>query len=230
MPSAADGCQSLKRLFARRKIADLGAILETLETTSRMTAFRKLSELGYLSSYSHSGGYYTLRSIPQFDGDGLWLLGDVGFSTYGSLKNTAAVIVERAEAGMLHRELQVLLHVRVHNTLLGLVQGGRVGREAFGHDYLYVSADPARGGAQLGLRREREPALGAARLPPQPALVVEILIEVIQTARLRSDPAAIATRLNARGVVATVTQVQKVFRQHGLAEKKTKSRSRRSRP
>lgn len=90
----------------RRKVADIGAILAALQTTSRMTAFRKLSELGYLSSYSHSGGYYTLQSIPQFDGDGLWLFEGVGFSRHGTLKDTVAILVDRAESGQLHRELQ----------------------------------------------------------------------------------------------------------------------------
>jgi len=228
MPSLSDGCQALKRLLMRRKVADLGAILAILQTTSRMTAFRKLSELGYLSSYSHSGGYYTLQSIPQFDGDGLWLFEGVGFSRHGTLKDTVTVFVDRSEAGQLHRELQGRLQVRVHNTLLGLVQGNRVAREIVGDEYLYVSTDLARGSAQLARRRERGPARGAGA-PPPAALVVEILVDVIQAARLRCDANAIAGRLNARGVVVTVDLVRDVLRQHGLPEKKTRSTSARSR-
>lgn len=228
MPSVSNGCQALKRLLMRRKVADLGAILATLQTTSRMTAFRKLSELGYLSSYSHSGGYYTLQDIPQFDADGLWLFEGVGFSRHGSLKDTVAVLVDRSEAGQLHRELQGRLQVRVHNTLLGLVQGKRVAREMIADEYLYVSADPARGSSQFALRRERGPARGVGT-PPPAALVLEILLEVIQAARLRCDANAVAARLSARGLVVTAVQVRDVLRHYSLPEKKTRSTSARSR-
>lgn len=228
MPSNSDGCQALKRLLMRRKVADLGAVLAALQTTSRMTAVRKLSEVGYLSSYSHSGAYYTLQTIPQFDGDGLWLFEGVGFSRHGTLKDTVAVLVDRSEDGQLHRELQRRLQVRVHNTLLGLVQGQRLAREIVGDEYLYVSADPARGSAQLARRRDRGPARGAGTLPPA-ALVLEILLDVIQAARLRCDVNAIAARLGARRVVVTVDQVREVLRQYGLSEKKTRSTSARSR-
>ena len=97
-----------------------------------MTAFRRLSELSYLSSYSHAGRYYTLPDIPQFDPDGLWLHGGVGFSRHGTLKDTVPVLVDRSESGVLHRELQRRLQVRVHNTLLDLVRTKRELSEAFG--------------------------------------------------------------------------------------------------
>ncbi len=41
--------------------------LSPLGTQVDMTVFRKLTPLGYLTSYSHRGGYYTLKSIPRFD-------------------------------------------------------------------------------------------------------------------------------------------------------------------
>ena len=42
---------ALLRLFQRQKIADLDAVLTALESRSRMTAFRRLSAVGYLSAY-----------------------------------------------------------------------------------------------------------------------------------------------------------------------------------
>lgn len=197
-----------------------------------MTAFRRLSELDYLSSYSHMGRYYTLPDIPQFDADGLWLHVGVGFSRHGTLKDTVAVLVERAEGGVFHRELRTRLQVRVHNTLLDLVRAHRLVRESFADEYLYVSPDPRRARAQVARRRALGAVVAAAAAPPPPTLVIEILLEVIHAARIRGDPEAVAARLTARGVVVGVAQVQEVFRQHGLAQKKTAnppaSRSRRS--
>jgi hypothetical protein len=48
---------TLTRLFQRQSIADLATVSAALETSSRMSVFRRLSALGYLSSYSHDGRF-----------------------------------------------------------------------------------------------------------------------------------------------------------------------------
>jgi len=45
-----------------------------------MSVFRRLSALGYLSSFNHDGRYYTLDDIPDFDINGLWHFQGVFFS------------------------------------------------------------------------------------------------------------------------------------------------------
>src|SRR5574341_301129 len=97
--------QTLTRLFQRQSIADLATLSAALRTSSRMSVFRRLSVLGYLSSYSHAGRYYTLRDIPQFDPHGLWQYQGVGFSRHGSLKTTVERLVEQSEAGRTHPEV-----------------------------------------------------------------------------------------------------------------------------
>ena len=47
------------------RVATLAQLKEALGTAGTMTVFRKLKALGYLSSYSHRGAYYTLREIPD---------------------------------------------------------------------------------------------------------------------------------------------------------------------
>jgi hypothetical protein len=220
----------LTRLFRRRHVVDLQAILATLKTSSPMTAFRRLAEVGSLSSYSHRGRYYTVPDIPTFDDDGLWLHQGIGFSRHGTLKDTVPVLVDRSEAGMVHRDLQVRLQVRVHNTLLELVQAHRLVRDSLAGEYLYLSAEPDRTRVQRQRRESMKPPVALEAGPPPTALVVEILIEVIHAAAVRGDPQAIAARLATRGVIASVEQVERVLREHRLLGKKTApSRSRRSR-
>jgi hypothetical protein len=205
-------------------------IMGALETTSVMTATRRLSELGYLSSYSHRGRYYTLTAIPQFDVDGLWRFEGIGFSRCGTLKNTVPALVERSEAGLFHRDLEARLQVRVHDTLLDLVHLGRIGRARVDGEFLYVSADADHARMQIA-RRESKGAAGPDHAGAvSPTLVLEVLLDVIQTARLRSEPAAVAARLASRGLAVTEEQVRAVFRQYGLPEKKTRSRQRSSPP
>ncbi len=98
--------RALLRLFRKRPIVTLSTLLETLRTRSRMSVFRRLSVIDYLTSYSHAGRYYTLRAIPEFDEGGLWHHLGVSFSRYGSLKSTVEHIVNDSEAGKTHPELR----------------------------------------------------------------------------------------------------------------------------
>ena len=62
--------QALKRFFDKNKIATLDQLRQALGNPARCTVFRKLDQLHYLSSYSHRGKYYTLKSIAQFTEQG----------------------------------------------------------------------------------------------------------------------------------------------------------------
>ena len=213
--------QTLTRLFQRQSIADLATLSTALETSSRMSVFRRLSALGYLSSYSHDGRFYTLRGIPPFDQDGLWRYQGICFSRDGSLKATVERLVEQSDAGRTHSELHVRLQVRVHNTLLDLVEDRRIGRETLRGRYLYVSANPTRAESQLSLRQQ-PPAGVVPSLPESPAaVVIEVLLDLVRSARVRPDADPATQRLAARGLPVTVEQVEAIFSRYGL--KKTAS-------
>jgi len=57
--------QALKKFLDHQKIATLDEVKAALGDPARCTVFRKLAEMEYLSSYSHRGKYYTLRSRGQ---------------------------------------------------------------------------------------------------------------------------------------------------------------------
>lgn len=217
MLSAEDSREALSKLFERRQIVDLETLFGTLKTTSRMSVFRRLSPLGYLTSYSHNGRYYTLPDIPDFDDDGLWRFQGVCFSREGSLKATLESLVHVSEAGRMHPELAVRLEVRVHNALLDLVRRRRISREQLGSLYLYVSAEPDKAAAQIARRSLIEGAESAARVVRLgPALVIEVLVEVVRGARVVPDPGAICERLATRSVSVTLQQVEDVYQFYRL--------------
>ncbi len=221
--------QALTRLLRRQKIAALDQLFAALGTRSRMTVFRRLSQVGYLSSYSHAGRYYTLRDVPQFDQDGLWQHGGVLFSRDGTLTATVVRLVQQAEAGQFHRELQLRVRLRVHNTLANLVASHRLGRVPIAGEYLYVSAHRERAAAQRARRAQLGPPPEAAPTPLEPAVVIEVLVEIIHGAVVRLDASHVAARLVARGVAVTVAQVEEVFRRHAVVKKTAPSHSPRSR-
>ena len=154
--------QALRSFFRQKLITTLQELKQILGTTSTMTVFRKLKTLGYRTSYSHRGKYYTLTSIPQFDQQGLWSCRAVRFSRDGNLLATAQRLVEQAPAGFTARELQALLQVEVKQTLLQLYQRKRVQRREIEGVYVYFSREAGRQGAQRG-QREARPAAGERR-------------------------------------------------------------------
>lgn len=228
--SAADMLALLRRRFKRHPVAELDELCRTVRRSGR-TVFRALEKLGYHSSYSHAGRYYTLRTVPTFDDRGLWFCGEVRFSAHGTLRATIVVLIKQAPAGHTHEELEVILGLRVHDTLRSLVEAKQLGRERIEAVYVYVDSGPGRAAAQLERRRKpahAEPG-GVVPTPPTPldlARVVDVLLAVIHAPR--DDARTIAARLRAAGLAVEVEQVEAVFAQYALGKKTARSRSRRS--
>jgi hypothetical protein len=147
-------------LLQERTIATLEELKEALGTRVDVTVFRKLKPLGYRSSYSHRGKYYTLDSIADFDERGLWSFHEVGFSKRGTLLATAEHFVLTSQAGCLASELKDTLNVGVKEALLKLVQQGRIARERSSGLYLYCSPQAPKRNRQLMARRLQEAQTG----------------------------------------------------------------------
>lgn len=208
---------ALRKLFRRVPVAKLDALRRVLKTRSRTSVFRRLKAVGYFSSFTHRGRYYTLLEVPQFDSLGLWHCRDVGFSQTGSLKATVRELVRSSPAGRTHRELQGLLGVRVHNELLDLTRAQMLRREALAaRGALYVSADKTLASEQLARRMEA----GATEGKAPSDLVIEVLLELLDAATVDATPSEVAHRLSARRVGATATQVRQVFERYKLGRKK----------
>jgi hypothetical protein len=132
----------LVRSFLRgKKIATLDDLKDALDTNGTMTVFRKLKELGYLSSYSHRGKYYTLNEIPKFDKEGLWSQHSVWFSRYGNLIETAKEFIEESDDGFSSSELKEVLHVECKRALLTLYRAKRIHREVVAGVQVYFSKE-----------------------------------------------------------------------------------------
>jgi hypothetical protein len=132
--------QALMQFFDRHKIATLDQLREALGNPARCTVFRKLADLQYLSSYSHRGKYYTLKSIARFSEQGLWSFRSVWFSRFGNLLQTCQALVEHSDAGYSANELKEIVQVKTKHALTQLVRGGQLARETFDSVYVYLSA------------------------------------------------------------------------------------------
>jgi hypothetical protein len=156
MKKPTENPDTLRSFLHSNKIATLEQLKGALNTAGTMTVFRCLKALGYLSSYSHRGKYYTLQEIPMFDEQGLWSQHSVWFSKYGNLLATAREFIEEATAGWTAQELERILHVEVKRPLRQLYQRKAIHREKLSGVYTYFSIIRDKRRSQLLMREKRE--------------------------------------------------------------------------
>ena len=149
---------ALVSLLRAEKVATMPQLKDALGSDVSFTVLRKLGPLGYRTSYSHSGTYYTLDSIAQYDELGLWSYGDIHFSRYGTLVDTAKALVTQSTAGHLVVELEAVVHVATKDALRQLVQGGRLFRQEWEGRYLYCALDRRRRQEQWAARQAQQEA------------------------------------------------------------------------
>lgn len=208
MLNKADALSVLRVFFKKNRIASLADLYSLLETTSRMSVFRRLRELNYLSSYSHVGRFYTLPAVANFDTQGLWFYEEIGFSRFGNLKATMLQLIEQSIAGKTHEELERLLHIRVHNPLLDLVRSGKITRDRFEGVFLYLSVHDKQRQKQLAHRHEGQGDDAKDLLPD--GTIIEVLVEIIRCNQVQIDQHAILSRLATRGVQITASQLKQL--------------------
>lgn len=121
------------------KIATMEDLKKIIGTQSRMTVFRRLKELNYITSYSYSAKYYSLYRIAEFNNQGLWFYKSVLFSRHGTLIKSVEYFVNESEMGYTASELEKILKIKVDDVLFGLVKDQKIEREKFSSRYVYYS-------------------------------------------------------------------------------------------
>ena len=205
--------KKLKNLFLKKKVLEIHDVMNAINATSRMTAYRYMKELGYLSSYTNARQFYTLKNIPEFDRDGLWHFGEVGFSKHGTLIDTIVHLIDHSKNGETSPDLEKQQRIYVQNALLSLVKAKKISRERHNGVYIYYSADLEISRSQM----ERRKKIGPKKKLPE-WIVAEILIEIIRS--LSGNVDEVAARLAKRGSLITREQIKQVFEENN-PEKKT---------
>ena len=148
----------LVNLLNEQKVATMPQLKRALGTSVAFTVLRKLSALGYRSSYSHCGTFYTLDTLTRFDDLGLWAYRDIHFSRHGTLLKTAEALVTQSVAGYQVPELEAIVQVAAKDALRQLVQARRLFRQEWGGRYLYCALDRTRRQQQRAARQAQQAA------------------------------------------------------------------------
>jgi hypothetical protein len=206
---------TLKIIFQKHKVLDIDRVYAAIDTSSHATAFRYLKDLHHLTSYTHNGKFYTLPEIAQFNKDGFWYYGDIGFSLRGTLTSTLEHLITVSESGKTNSELEKHFRTRVQRALQVLLSTKKIAKANSKKPCLYVSQDPCvrdlqvRNRSQIGDRR---------KLPDW--ITAEILVEAIRSAPVQPGIDDVSNNLAKRGSLITREQVKQVFEENDL-EKKT---------
>ena len=172
---------------------------------------RFLAEVGYYSSFTHNGVWYTLRAIPRFARNGLWFYRDIGFSRAGTLTKTLISLITGSPAGMSAEMLGETLRCRCHGVLVNLWRKGNIQRQKIGRCQVYFAADPHKAQSQ----RQAWSAQRPAEVHFSAELAVLILAEFIRSPD--SSFEQLAERISrSKNVTVYAKQIEQLFDQHGL--------------
>jgi len=215
--------EQLTLLYNVHLVLRLNEVMKHLNR-SRPSIMRYFKKAGYYTSYNCAGEYYTLSTIPKFDENGLWKYESAFFSSHGSLRDTATALVNKSECGYTHAEFRGLLGIRMHDTLLALVNDGLINREEIGEEYVYVSCD--HGEEQIAERKSMPPKAkiikrAIKRAPRNTPVVglnetIEVLLAFI---RGHIQPESIYGYLYRKGVRVTPNQIRTIFECYDLGKK-----------
>ena len=210
MTTSLPGTQRLVSLFGQNPcwmIQPLAAEMQYSIPSVR----RFLAEVGYYSSFTHNGAWYTLQSIPRFGRNGLWFYRDIGFSRAGSLTKTLITLITESTAGMSAEMLGETLRCRCHGVLVNLWRKGNIQREKIGRCQVYFAADPHKAQSQ----RQAWSAQGPAEVHFSAELAVLILAEFIRSPD--SSFEQLAEKISrSKNVTVNAKQIEQLFDQHGL--------------
>jgi len=172
---------------------------------------RFLAEVGYYSSFTHNGTWYTLRSIPRFGKNGLWFYHDIGFSRAGALTKTLITLITQSPTGMSAEMLGETLRCRCHGVLVNLWRKSNIQRQKIGRCQVYFAADPN--------KAERQRQALSAQHPPRVPFSAEMAVLVLAEFIRRPDSSfeQLAEKISrSKNVTINPEQIEDLFHQHGL--------------
>lgn len=205
----------LRELMESRPCWMLAELAEALGY-ALISARRFVKQIGYFRSYSHNGKWYTLRSRPVFDRDGLWHYKAIGFSRRGSLTSTILSLLDKSSTGLSAGELGGKLHHPCDAVLSSMHQGGQLERVQVGRVFRYLSLQTGINRRQRATLEARPPTEAAKPISTQSAVLA--LVECIKHPELGFEQ--IAARVQARGLTVSAESIDAFFARHGLKKRR----------
>lgn len=136
------------KLFNKEKCLTIKDISKILEYSDRSVQ-RLLKKIGYYSSVTHNGKWYTLEHIPEFDDNGLWFYQGIGFSKWRNLTATILYLVEKSVKGLTASDLSSILSSSCPPILNKIHKACKINRVKTQRGFVYISMNSATKERQL---------------------------------------------------------------------------------
>lgn len=206
--------EQIEKLFARQKCWTIEALHHQLNyAVISVRGF--LKQMGYFSSFTHNSKWYTLKSIPDFDKNGLWFYEKIGFSRHGNFKENIIYFIEQSRQGLSAQQLTELLQTPCYAVLTQMYQKGSIDRFKPRGEFIYLSRVPENNKRQVAQFQSQ--VVAAQKLTAISA--VYVLIEYIKNPQASYEMLSKAAANHQ--VIASPDAIARFFAEHDL--KKTQN-------
>lgn len=204
--------EQLVNLFEQKKCWTISQLSEQLDYAA-VSVKRFLRQVGYSSSFTHNGKWYTLHGIPDFDEDGLWFYEGIGFSRHGNLKKTLLHLVTQSPLGLSAGQLSEKLSSPRYDVLNHMYKAGRIDRLKTPRGFVYLATDPGAKKQQIGrlqtfVSEQSKPGVLTAQA------AVYVLAEFIK--HPQASFAELSRGVAKKQVMATPEMIAQLFEEHDL--------------
>jgi len=206
-----DTQNQLAKLFEEKKCYTIDELSHCLNY-SLISIRRFLKVIGYYSSFTHNSKWYTLRSIPSFDNNGIWFYQDIGFCKHGNLNQAIGCFIDKSFQGLTAKDLFNILSVPCHPVLNQMYKKKKIDRFNTSKGFVYLSVSEGKKQLQLKRLQVLTPPKKIERLNPQTA--VYVLVEFIKNPKASFFELSIAA--NKKAVKASPQAVAQLFKDYDL--------------
>ena len=211
MANQIDPQYQLAELFNQKKCYTIDELSWRLNY-SLSSIRRFLKAIGYYTSFTHNSKWYTLRSIPCFDKNGIWFYQDIGFCKHGNLNQTIGRFIDKSFQGLSAKDLFNILSVPCHPILNQMYKKKKIDRYHTPKGFVYLSVSESKKRLQLKRLRVLTPAQKIERLNPQTA--VYVLVELIKNPKASFFELSVAVKK--KGVTASQQAIAQLFKDYDL--------------
>jgi len=211
MANRTDAHSQLAELFNQEKCYTIDQLSRRLNY-SLISIRRFLKVMGYYSSFTHNSKWYTLRSIPSFDNNGIWFYQDIGFCKHGNLNQTIGRFIDKSFQGLTAKDLFNILSVPCHPVLNQMYKKKKIDRFNTPKGFVYLSVSESKKRLQLNRLQVLTPPQKIERFNSQTA--VYVLVEFIKNPKASFFELSVAVKK--KGVKASQQAIAQLFKDYDL--------------
>jgi len=212
MKAKAKPQDKLRELFSQQSCWTIEQLNQSLDY-STISIRRFLKQIGYVSSFTHNSKWYTLSSIPNFNNNGIWFNGDIGFSRHGNLKQNIIHLIDKSPQGLSAKQLAGILSLPCHAVLNHMYKSGAIERLKGASNFVYLSAVPSKKQRQL-TRLEAVQRIDNTHQKLSAHSAVYVLVEYIK--QPQASFAELSKAVAKKQIIATPQAIARFFKAHDL--------------